>query len=663
MQRRRFPYLLSIASSLFVSACCLPPVSHLSEDEAKRFAQTFEAPTFLARIHFSTATSAMNAGGVVPVSMLPTITERSSVQAALHEAGYEVMALGGSAATTLGLSDGSQVAWVLVTEGAVAAAAKDPLLRSEEDDPSTLWGRAHRQAGHLRNLLKSDQRLSVLDHVQVYVEPNLEQAYPYDRSWTCPFGSSTGPNVTVNGRPDGDWPRPDSQELDWHLDDDRTQLRSASDNTWNAQKRIRIVHLDTGFDVEHVTKPANLDEARERNVLIYPPLSGADSAADPGNPEGMAGWACFNGHGTGTLSLLSGPKLQTAPGSSLVESGPLGAAPNATIIPVRIADSVIHLYSMSMGDGIFYAARPMDEGGAGADVISISAGGLPSQYWADAVNYAYEHGVVIAAATGDNIHDLPVRGTLWPARFQRVIAVAGATSKDQPYDRQHSNATGKWMVEGNYGPDYVMRHALAAYTPNTAWAEWGKYVAGQTHAMVDPNGRGTSAATPQVAGAAALYLANYPTLASHDWLRAESARQALFQTARLPKTTDNDLRYFGNGIIRAQVAIAKSPGDLGNVQKLPVDRICSPLLEAITGVQLCDSDRAQMLAVEMAQLTSSDAQLEYLNWDDPASIGQGDAAVAMRTPGLQKLANDNRASKQLRDALWRRAQDLKVDLR
>ena len=83
-----------------------------------------------------------------------------------------------------------------------------------------------------------------------------------------------------------------------------------------------------------------------------------------------------------------------------------------------------------------------------------------------------------------------------------------------------------YAMEGNAGPASKMATAIAAYTPNIPWARLG------VSDWLDLDGGGTSAATPQVAAAAALWLhkngGNYP---ARDWQRAEAARRALFDTA------------------------------------------------------------------------------------------------------------------------------------
>ena len=52
-------------------------------------------------------------------------------------------------------------------------------------------------------------------------------------------------------------------------------------------------------------------------------------------------------------------------------------------------------------------------------------------------------------------------------------------------------------MQGNYGPASKMDTALGAYTPNVPWAKI------DCGAVVDMDGAGTSAATPQIAAAVA----------------------------------------------------------------------------------------------------------------------------------------------------------------
>jgi subtilisin family serine protease len=97
--------------------------------------------------------------------------------------------------------------------------------------------------------------------------------------------------------------------------------------------------------------------------------------------------------------------------------GTIGVAPNATIIGVK----VLHNGSGSFGAviaGVLYAATPLAEGGAGADIINMSLGALfprgggntgVGQLVASlnkAVNYAGSNGVLVVVAAGNDGVDL-----------------------------------------------------------------------------------------------------------------------------------------------------------------------------------------------------------------------------------------------------------------
>src|SRR5258707_15017839 len=86
------------------------------------------------------------------------------------------------------------------------------------------------------------------------------------------------------------------------------------------------------------------------------------------------------------------------------------------------------------------------------------------------------------------------------------------------------------LMAGNYGPDSKMSTAVAAPTPNVPWARFG------CSNMVDFDGQGTSAATPQVAAAAAIWLQeNRAAVDAYQqgWMRVEAIRNALFDSAKL----------------------------------------------------------------------------------------------------------------------------------
>jgi hypothetical protein len=232
---------------------------------------------------------------------------------------------------------------------------------------------------------------------------------------------------------------------------------------------VRVGILDTGFDPAHATLPPQLLLELQRDFF--------DEDLDATDP-GANGFGDNPGHGTATLALLAGGRVRPQGGPAFDDF--LGGAPRAEVVPIRIADSVIHFSSDSMAEGIEYAIT------AGCRVISISMGGLPSRRWAYAVNAAYGLLSAVFAAAGNNIRDgFPTRETVWPARFNRVVAVCGATADKGPYYERGFDG-----MQGNFGPAAKMETAIAAYTPNAPWAEMG------CRDVVSMNGGGTSSATP-----------------------------------------------------------------------------------------------------------------------------------------------------------------------
>src|SRR5439155_11224660 len=328
----------------------------------------------------------------------------------------------------------------------------------------------------------------------------------------------------------------------WHLDDDYTQLRAAREAMGRGRSTIKIVHLDTGYDPKHKARPEFIATNEERNFVD----AGRPNSAEDMTPT--SGALLNRGHGTGTIGILAGPRVtgvrRTQDGKSL-DGETLGGAPMMNIVPVRIANSVVHFGTSAVAQGIDYAVS------IGADVVSMSMGGLPSQAWADAINKAYEAGVVVVCAAGNNFGGLPTSLVVYPARFDRVIAACGVMADKTPYLNLPPD-----KMEGNSGPPSKMVTAVAAYTPNIPWARLG------FPNWVDLDGGGTSAATPQLAAAAALWLhkngVNYP---ARDWQRAEAARRAIFDSAFLRAGAARPDPYVGSGLLRAMDALRISLAD------------------------------------------------------------------------------------------------------
>lgn len=248
-------------------------------------------------------------------------------------------------------------------------------------------------------------------------------------------------------------------------------------------------------------------------------LSGADTVTPGGN--GDRDYAPGSGHGTFVAEMIAGQG---------VGGGPVGLAPRARILPVRV-DEPGPTSAAAVPAGIRYAVDH------GADVINLSLGiRFQSATWCDpamqaAVSYAVAHNVVVVAGSGDT--NLTGKGPVEPASCSGVLAVGGI----EPNGRLWPNSTRE---------PYVSVAAPADRIPVSG-------ANGQKG-----TGAGTSFASPLVAATAALIRSKYPKM---PWYQVD---QRIIGTATtVPPAEDNDYGFgYGYGILNVAKAV--------NVPKYPV---------------------------------------------------------------------------------------------
>jgi subtilase family protein len=248
---------------------------------------------------------------------------------------------------------------------------------------------------------------------------------------------------------------------------------------------------------------------------------------------------------------------------------------------------------------------------------------------------AYNHGVIIVAAAGNRLGISPPSSMVWPARFGRVIAACGVNAGGQdPYYRRDN-----WTrMQGCFGPADAMTTAMAAYTPNIAWAEI------RSTRLVDLDGAGTSSATPQIAAAAALWLRMHGAGLPRTWERVEAVRRALFGSAHLPAGMG---KYIGRGILRADEALNLAPGQGGPpLKKTPMDQVWFPLIKVLVGLRKAPAATSAMLELEATQLVSRTPGLSEL-----VDQGNGRASKERLRTVAGELADSPHASRQLREAM------------
>lgn len=369
----------------------------------------------------------------------------------------------------------------------------------------------------------------------------------------------------------------------WHLDEEHSQMATARDLLWEEIKakrldnKVLIGHLDTGYFPEH---PAFYDNPNIRRDLARSFVRGElrtnlDAEDYPTENNGL------QGHGSGTMGIIAGWQLSEGPYANI---GYVGAVPFAGIVPIRIADNVIIWNTDAFCDGLEYAMS------IGCEVISMSMGGKPSRRMAKVINAAYEKGITIVTAAGNNfIKGFNVIGPktiVFPARFPRVIAACGASYNHLPYDFEAQEKYAAFAgvkaldvryMQGNWGPESCMQHALAAYSPNISWiASLDRETNDQKPVdhIVKKSGGGTSAATPQVASAAALWITKHHAALKEKgyhgtWRQVEAVREALYTAAHKGNFPEWK-KYYGNGIIRVMDALKIGvPANIPESRKAP----------------------------------------------------------------------------------------------
>ena len=225
--------------------------------------------------------------------------------------------------------------------------------------------------------------------------------------------------------------------------------------------------------------------------------------------------------------------------------GVAGIAFNTAIMPVKVLDRYGSGTYADVADGIVWATDH------GADIISLSLGGSsPSSTLEGAVKYAYDHGVtVIAAAGNDGSSRLS-----YPAAYDDCVIAVGATRYDETLAYYSNYGTSLDLVapggdtrvdqNGDGHVDGILQNTFNPNTKNTG--DFGYWFF-----------QGTSMATPHVSGVAALLLAqgNAGT--------PDEVRTALQETAEDLGAPGRDNTY-GWGLVNAYAALQWNAGPTDN---------------------------------------------------------------------------------------------------
>ena len=404
------------------------------------------------------------------------------------------------------------------------------------------------------------------------------------------------------------WPRPSPNAI-WHLGDNFSQLKAAREDVkaLSDKKVIRIAHFDTGYDPTHISYPEKLiRKDLQRNFV-----DGEEDRMHDASDSFNKGLVKMPGHGTGTLSILAGAKV-AIPHCQFDDY--LGLYDSVEIVPIRISKSVVLLKSGAFVRAMDYVVNNLHKNeNTKIHIITMSMGGLASRAWADMVNEAYDKGIFIVTAAGNNYNKLPTRTLIYPARFKRVVSACGVTYDYSPYHKEGSEA-GFDLMEGNYGPNALMKTAIAAFTPNVPWATY------RFQEVVGIRGDGTSSATPQIAAAAALYCIKYHKeleALPEPWMKVEAIRNALFESASKQITGyDGDyFKFYGNGFLQAKKMLDVKVPAATALTREEEDTVSFPFFRLILRTaNLVDesAEKNDMLETELMQLLLSNQDLQQL---------------------------------------------------
>jgi type VII secretion-associated serine protease mycosin len=186
-----------------------------------------------------------------------------------------------------------------------------------------------------------------------------------------------------------------------------------------------------------------------------------------------------NGHGTWVAGIIA-----SNPNDGY---GIAGISWSDKILPVKIMSGTGTGDTSDLTAGITWAANH------GATVINMSVGGFPfSQYVQDAVNYAWNKGVVLVGAAGNNNRE----ESFFPASFTNVVSVSATQINDE---FAHWSSYGPMVDVSAPGASVQTTNCtVCTYAGHSTWGE---------HTYIS----GTSFATPNVAGVIALIRARYPS--------------------------------------------------------------------------------------------------------------------------------------------------------
>lgn len=257
-------------------------------------------------------------------------------------------------------------------------------------------------------------------------------------------------------------------------------------------------------------------------------------------------------HGTSTASTIIGTTIRNP---DRIE-GPLkdrvnGLLPeNIELIPFRISENII-----SFSNKMIHAASQVISNG-NIRIITMSHASLfNKRSWKNAVEKAYNKGIIWVAAAGSHAFGKLRSIIVFPARYSETIATAASTIDDIPWERTH------------YGEEVdISAPGFDIYVPSSRRRWYGLLPDRYTYKWSE----GTSFSTPITATAAALWTAHHGDKRLSErypepWQRIEAFRSVLKNSARPYKAGVPPNRY-GTGLLDLFALLKSYLPDKENLQ-------------------------------------------------------------------------------------------------
>ncbi|MCG3222695.1 MAG: S8 family serine peptidase [Candidatus Heimdallarchaeota archaeon] len=298
----------------------------------------------------------------------------------------------------------------------------------------------------------------------------------------------------------------------------------------NGSKEVTVAVLDSGIDFSHPELSnvawVNEDEIADNGLDddgngYADDINGwdfvfNDSIPGPDSPD-LVHW-----HATFIAGLIAAP---------LNSMGPVGVAPNVTVMDVRVLDAANYSGTTDegLGDAIRYAVEN------GADVINLSLHYYDANdTYYDDIQYAVSQNVAVVSITGNTYP--PTGGQeykSYPGGYDEVIAVGAIDSENNKADYSNYGEWTEIVAPVGNQEDTVRLYSTVPYYTYHSFYGWGY---------------GTSFACPQVAAVIALMKSINGTMPVSEM------RTILQETATDLGDAGKD-DFFGYGLLNASAAL------------------------------------------------------------------------------------------------------------